>query len=54
MQFSTVVTLSVAILSSMTQGYVISNCANPKTHNLGDNQCHECTNSKYTFQSDKG
>lgn len=54
MQFSSVLAVSVAMLASMTQGYRISNCASPKTHNLGNNQCHRWTDTEFTFQSNKG
>lgn len=54
MQLTTFFTVSVAMLSSMVQGYVIANCVTTDTYNLSDNKCHDWTDSKYTFQSNKG
>ncbi|KAI0013431.1 hypothetical protein F4779DRAFT_563605 [Xylariaceae sp. FL0662B] len=54
MKSFTAITLSVATLVSMAQGYVISNCRTPQTYNLGDNKCHDWTDPKYSFQSNAG
>lgn len=54
MQFSAVFAISVAMLSSMSQGFVITNCKSPHSHNLGDNQCHRWTDGQYNYQSNKG
>lgn len=49
--------LHVAILLasiSLTNGFLITNCASGVIHNFGDDACHEFPVRKVSFQSDEG